>query len=363
MFGLSPPFQRKEGDIVRHLIDFDQMTLPEWQALYELGLRMRERPGDFAQSCAGKLVATLFYEPSTRTQLSFQAAALRLGAQVIGFSGTGGSSVAKGENLKDTVRTVANYVDAIVMRHPQEGAALAASLFSEVPVVNAGDGGHLHPTQTLTDLFTISLEKGRLSGLTVGICGDLLNGRTVHSLIKALVRFPGNRFVLISTPALRIPDYVRAVLQQTGTPFCEADTLEEAVGGLDILYMTRIQRERFESRQAYEREAGVYVLDAAKLALARQDLLVLHPLPKVDEITHEADADPRCRYFEQARNGMFIRMALLHTLLQQGRQTPPPPAHGAGRCTNPRCVTAAEPYLPALSHGTHCLYCDKETVL
>ena len=162
---------------------------------------------------------------------------------------------------------------------------------------------------------------------------------------------------------MRIPGYVRAVLQQTGTPFCEADTLEEAVGGLDILYMTRIQRERFESRQAYEREAGVYVLDAAKLALARQDLLVLHPLPKVDEITHEADADPRCRYFEQARNGMFIRMALLHTLLRQGRQTPPPPAHGAGRCTNPRCVTAAEPYLPALSHGTHCLYCDKETVL
>ena len=225
-------------------------------------------------------MATLFYEPSTRTQLSFQAAALRLGAQVIGFSGTGGSSVTKGENLKDTVRTVANYVDAIVMRHPQEGAALAASLFSEVPVVNAGDGGHLHPTQTLTDLFTISLEKGRLSGLTVGICGDLLNGRTVHSLIKALVRFPGNRFVLISTPALRIPGYVRAVLQQTGTPFCEADTLEEAMGGLDILYMTRIQRERFESQQAYEREAGVYVLDAAKLALARQDLLVLHPLPR-----------------------------------------------------------------------------------
>ena len=336
------------------------MTLQEWQKLYALGQHIRENPGAYAKSCQGKLVATLFYEPSTRTQFSFQAAAMRLGAQVIGFSGTGGSYVNKGENLKDTIRTVANYVDAIVMRNPMEGAALAASLYSEVPVVNAGDGGHLHPTQTLTDLFTISLEKGRLTGLTVGLCGDLRNGRTVHSLIKALVRFEGNRFILISTPTLRIPDYVRAALQQANAPFEEVDRLEDAIDQLDILYMTRIQKERFESEQAYEREAGVYVLDTDKLARAKEDLLVLHPLPKVDEITHEADDDPRCKYFEQAKNGMFIRMALLHELLHQDRTVPAPVTQGQGCCTNPRCVTGGETYLPPLSSDGRCLYCDKE---
>ena len=301
---------------MRHLIDFDQMTLQEWQKLYALGQHIRENPGAYAKSCQGKLVATLFYEPSTRTQFSFQAAAMRLGAQVIGFSGTGGSSVTKGENLKDTIRTVANYVDAIVMRNPMEGAALAASLYSEVPVVNAGDGGHLHPTQTLTDLFTISLEKGRLTGLTVGLCGDLRNGRTVHSLIKALVRFEGNRFILISTPTLRIPDYVRAALQQANAPFEEVDRLEDAIDQLDILYMTRVQKERFFSEEEYLRLRDSYILTPEKLETAKADLTIMHPLPRVNEIAVAIDKDPRACYFKQVANGKFARMALILKLLE-----------------------------------------------
>ena len=346
---------------MQHLIDFDQVTLAEWDMLLDRATAIRKNPAAYAESCRGKLVATLFYEPSTCTQLSFQSAALRLGAQVVGFSGTSGSSVTKGENLRDTIRTVSNYVDAIVMRNPMEGAALAASLFSEVPVVNAGDGGHFHPTQTLTDLFTISLEKGKLTGLTVGICGDLLNGRTVHSLLKALIRFPGNRFILISTKTLRIPDYIRNILTAAEADFTEVETLEGVIAQLDLLYMTRIQRERFESEEAYRRESGIYVLDGAKLALAREDLLVLHPLPKVDEITQEADEDPRCRYFEQARNGMYIRMALLYELLHHERVKQGfPKSRGEGRCTNPRCVSVQESSLPTLIEGGRCLYCDKE---
>ena len=349
---------------MRHLIDFDQMSLSEWDSLYRLAEDIMNRPAAYQDSCRGKLVATLFYEPSTRTQFSFQAAAMRLGAQVIGFSGAGGSSVAKGENLKDTIRTVAGYVDAIVMRHPSEGAALAASLASEVPVVNAGDGGHLHPTQTLTDLTTLMKERGTLEGLTVGICGDLKNGRTVHSLLKALVRFPNNRFVLISTANLRIPAYVREVLEAAGAPFEEVTDLAAVMDRLDVLYMTRIQRERFESEEAYKKEAGIYVLDKRKLDLGKRDLLVLHPLPKVDEITHEADADPRCRYFEQTRYGMFIRMALLHTLMLQGRAAPAE-AGGevGGSCRNPRCITATEDWLDARRIGDRCLYCEKELAL
>lgn len=346
---------------MRHFIDFDQMPLEEWTQLYELAIDIKANPTRYGDSCHSKILGTLFYEPSTRTQLSFQAAALRLGAKCIGFSGPEGSSVSKGENLKDTIRTVANYVDAIVIRNPQEGAAIAASMYSRVPVVNAGDGGHLHPTQTLTDLTTILAERGRLTDLKVGLCGDLRNGRTVHSLVKALVRFPGNSFVLVSTPSLRVPDYVRRVLDRAGAPYEEVDSLEQAIGGLDILYMTRIQKERFASQEEYFKEAGVYILDTAKLALASADLLVLHPLPKVDEITHEADEDPRCKYFLQAEYGMYVRMALLHTLLHQGIEQPERIKGNTDRfCPNPRCITEAEPYLPRLELEGHCCYCDSD---
>jgi len=343
------------------LIDFDQMTLEEWGELYDLAKDMMDNPAKYSDCCKDKLVATLFYEPSTRTQFSFQAAALRLGAKVIGFSGTAGSSVSKGENLKDTIRTVASYCDLIVMRNPNEGAAYAASLYSRVPIINAGDGGHLHPTQTLTDLTTLTALKGCVSGHTVGFCGDLKNGRTVHSLIKALVRFPGNSFVLISTPALRIPDYVKQVLEASGAAFREEDSLEACIGDLDVLYMTRIQKERFESEEAYRKEAGVYILDARKLRLAKKDLIVLHPLPKVDEITDEADEDPRCRYFDQAEFGMYIRMALLFTLLKEGKAAHQPawprPNTDKG-CTNSRCITKTEGYLPKLEDQGRCTYCD-----
>ncbi|HWQ51915.1 MAG TPA: aspartate carbamoyltransferase [Terriglobales bacterium] len=346
---------------MRNLIDFDQMTLEEWYRLYDLAKDIMGDPAKYMKSCEDKLVATLFYEPSTRTQFSFQAAALRLGAKVIGFSGTAGSSVTKGENLKDTVRTVASYSDLIVMRNPSEGAACAASLYARVPIVNAGDGGHLHPTQTLTDLTTLTALKGGVSGHTVGFCGDLKNGRTVHSLIKALVRFPGNAFVLISTSGLRIPDYVRKVLEASGAPHREENSLEAAIGELDVLYMTRIQKERFESEEAYKKEAGVYILDAKKLALAKADLVVLHPLPKVDEITDEADEDPRCHYFDQTEFGMYIRMALLHTLLKEGKEARQPawPRPNTDKiCGNPRCITRTESYLPKLGEGGRCLYCD-----
>ena len=349
---------------LRNLIDFNDLTLGEWDELYELAVRIKKNPAEFRDRCRGKILATLFYEPSTRTQMSFQTAMMRLGGKVIGFSDPNSSSVSKGETLRDTVKIVTAYSDILVIRNPIEGAAYASALYSRVPVINAGDGGHLHPTQTLTDLMTISELKGRLDGLTVGLCGDLLNGRTVHSLIRALGRFKNNRFVLISTPELRLPDYVTKGIGENGNSYIEVKTLEECIGDLDILYMTRIQRERFASKEEYARQSGVYRLTTDKMKLAKPDLAVLHPLPKVDEIAYEVDDDPRTMYFEQAENGMYIRMALISKLCEHVRtgRSPAYPLPEGACCPNPRCISNHEKYLPRLtkevSGETRCCYCD-----
>lgn len=350
------------------MIDFNDMSLSEWDELYKLACRIKRSPAEFRDTCRGKIMATLFYEPSTRTQMSFQTAMMRLGGKVIGFSDPNASSVSKGETLRDTVKIVTAYSDVLVIRNPIEGAAYAASLYSRVPVVNAGDGGHLHPTQTLTDLMTINELKGRTDGLTVGCCGDLLNGRTVHSLLRAMARFKNNRFVLISTPELSLPDYViselNAVGVENGNSFVKVSTLEECISELDILYMTRIQRERFHSQEEYARQSGVYRLTADKMKLAKPDMAVLHPLPKVDEIDYEVDDDPRTMYFEQAENGMYIRMALIAQLCAKERtgRAPAYPIQTEPFCHNPRCISNHEKYLPKLTKivggEERCCYCD-----
>lgn len=298
-----------------NLIDLDQLSHAEVQELITLAGEIRKNPAWYMDACHGKIMATLFYEPSTRTQMSFQAAMLRLGGKVIGFDNPGNSSVSKGESLKDTVRIISNYSDLIVMRNPREGASLAASLYSRVPVINAGDGGHLHPTQTLTDLVTLSYEKGRLTNLTIGLCGDMKNGRTVHSLIKCLSQYEGNRFVLISTPQLQIPQYIRDVLHANNCPYACLDSLEAAIPELDVLYMTRIQQERFFNEEDYLRLKGCYSLNAKLLELAPSDMPVLHPLPRIDEIKLDVDSDPRAAYFDQVHNGVYIRMAIILALL------------------------------------------------
>lgn len=300
----------------RYLLEPMDFTLEETEEIFELAGRIIENPGKFAHTCDGKLLATLFYEPSTRTRFSFEAAMLRLGGQVIGFSEPNSSSVSKGESIADTIRTVGCYADIAVMRHPKEGAPRVAAMAASIPVVNAGDGGHQHPTQTLTDLLTIQRIKGGLENLTVGLCGDLKFGRTVHSLIKALSRYKGIRFVLISPEELKIPQYVRKeVLEKNEIPYQEAERLEDVMGQLDILYMTRVQKERFFNEEDYIRLKDRYILDLDKMKLAKEDMIVLHPLPRVNEIAPEVDEDPRARYFQQARFGMFVRMALMVKLL------------------------------------------------
>jgi aspartate carbamoyltransferase catalytic subunit len=300
--------------------------------------------------------------------MSFQAAMLRLGGQIIGFDNPVNSSVSKGESLKDTIRIVSGYSDIIVMRHPQEGAAKAASLFSLCPIINAGDGGHMHPTQTLTDLVTLSIEKGNLSGHTIGLCGDLRYGRTVHSLVTAMCKIGGNKFKLISTPELALPQYVKDIMEKSGCEFSEANTLEECIGELDVLYMTRIQRERFSTPEAYERQRGVFVLDGAKMKKAKADLTVLHPLPRVDEIAIEIDDDPRAAYFRQAANGMYARMALILNIIEENIEiTQPEMTVGESNCQNPRCISHGEHYLPhyfkADANGNRaCVYCDDKVL-
>ncbi len=349
---------------LRNLIDFNDMTLEDWAEIRDLAFDIKKQPTKYRECCKGRIMATLFYEPSTRTQMSFQTAMMRLGGKVIGFSDPSSSSVSKGETLRDTVKIVSAYADVVVIRHPVEGAAYASSLYSHVPVINAGDGGHLHPTQTLTDLMTISELKGRTDGLTVGFCGDLLNGRTVHSLLRAMMRFENNRFVLISTPELRLPSYVVNELKANGCEIKEVSTLEECIGELDVLYMTRIQRERFASAEEYARQSGVYRLTSDKMALAKADLAVLHPLPKVDEIAFELDDDPRCVYFEQAENGMFIRMALVAKLISDERRGRAPAYEipGSPICRNGRCISNHEKYLPNMTKTVEgeerCCYCD-----
>lgn len=302
---------------MRHLLNPLDFSVEEIEALLDLASDIEKHPQKYAHVCDGKKLATLFYEPSTRTRLSFESAMLRLGGSVLGFSSADSSSAAKGESVSDTIRVISCYADICAMRHPKEGAPMVASVHSGIPVINAGDGGHQHPTQTLTDLMTIRSLKGRLDNLTVGLCGDLKFGRTVHSLINALVRYTGIRFVLISPPELRIPDYIREdVLQAKGIEYREVENLDEAMPELDILYMTRVQKERFFNEEDYIRMKDCYILDKQKMSLAREDMFVLHPLPRVNEISVEVDDDPRAAYFSQVQYGVYVRMALIMTLLE-----------------------------------------------
>ncbi len=300
----------------RSFLEPMDFSTEELEELFVLADKIIEAPERYAKACEGKLLATLFYEPSTRTRFSFEAAMLRLGGQVIGFSEPNSSSVAKGESISDTIRTVACYADMAVMRHPKEGAPKVAAACTDMPVVNAGDGGHQHPTQTLTDLLTIRKEKGGFENITVGLCGDLKFGRTVHSLIRALSRYKNVSFIMISPEELRIPDYVRKeILMKNNIPFEETGNMQEALPKLDVLYMTRVQRERFFNEEDYVRLKDRYILDGAKMKLAKEDMMVLHPLPRVNEIAIEVDSDPRAMYFKQAQYGMYIRMALIMGLL------------------------------------------------
>lgn len=301
---------------MKHLLSPLDFSVEELDVLLNLADRIAADPGQYSKCCEGKKLATLFYEPSTRTRLSFEAAMLNLGGSVLGFSSADSSSAAKGESVSDTIRVISCYADICAMRHPKEGAPMVAAGKSKIPVINAGDGGHQHPTQTLTDLMTIRTKKGRLSDLTIGLCGDLKFGRTVHSLIESLARYKGIRFILISPSELRIPDYIREdVLEARNLEYVEVEKLEEVMPQLDILYMTRVQKERFFNEEDYVRMKDFYILDNAKMALAKPDMCVLHPLPRVNEISVEVDDDPRAAYFDQAQNGVYIRMALIMTLL------------------------------------------------
>ena len=330
-------------------------------------------PENYWDRCAHKKLATLFFEPSTRTRLSFEAAMLELGGSVIGFSEASSSSASKGESVADTAKIVSCYADIIAMRHPKEGAPLVASMYSTIPVINAGDGGHNHPTQTLADLLTISREMGRLDNLTIGLCGDLKYGRTVHSLIEAMSRYKGIQFVLISPEELKIPGFIRYnVFENQGIPYTEVSSLEEAMPDLDVLYMTRIQRERFDDPWEYERLKDSYVLDTEKMKLAKEKMCVLHPLPRVNEISVKVDDDPRAAYFRQALNGKYMRMALILKLLDEAARNPAKEAIDTTGleydrvCRNPKCITQTEQELPQLfrctdkAAGIHrCVYCEQ----
>lgn len=301
---------------MRHLIDSLDLSVAETQEILDLADRIAADPAAYAHCADGKILATLFYEPSTRTRLSFETAMLNLGGRTLGFTGAEQCSATKGETVADTARVISCYADIIAMRHPKEGAPLRASMYSKIPVINAGDGGHNHPTQTMIDLLTIRQRKGRLDHLKVGFCGDLKFGRTVHSLVNSLVRYPGNEFYFISPEELKVPDYlVEDTLKPANAPYHEVTGLEDTLPELDVLYMTRVQKERFFNEEDYIRLKDIYILDQEKLNLAKADMPVLHPLPRVDEIATEVDADPRAAYFQQVLNGKFIRMALILSLL------------------------------------------------
>ena len=304
-------------NIMRHMLNPLDFSLEETDNLLELAADIEKDRSRYAHVCDGKKLATLFYEPSTRTRLSFEAAMLNLGGSVLGFASADSSSATKGESVSDTIRVISCYADICAMRHPKEGAAYVASTKSSIPVINAGDGGHQHPTQTLTDLYTIRSLKGRLSNMTVGLCGDLKFGRTVHSLINALSRYEGIRFILISPPELKVPDYIKeSVLDAKNIEYRETTSLDDAMEELDILYMTRVQKERFFNEEDYIRMKDCYILDKDKMKLAKPDVYVLHPLPRVNEISVEVDDDPRAAYFKQVQNGVYVRMALIMTLLE-----------------------------------------------
>ena len=336
---------------MKHLIDPTDLTRAETDEIVALGEAMYANPEAYAETMRHKKLGTLFYEPSTRTRLSFTAAMMELGGNVLGFADASNASVAKGESVGDTARVISCFADILAIRHPVAGAPFEASMTSRVPVINAGDGSHNHPTQTLTDLITIKKELGRLDNLTVGCCGDLLYGRTVHSLIKALSRYEGIRFVLISPPELRLPAELRRdVCERNGIPCREVTSIEEVMPELDVLYMTRVQKERFPSLEEYERVKDCFVLDVAKMRLAKEKMAVLHPLPRVNEIAVEVDADPRAAYFRQVEYGKFVRMALITKLLEwKERDTP---SHRdlvtdpTLRCPNPKCITNVDPRTP-----------------
>ncbi|MCU6745676.1 aspartate carbamoyltransferase [Suilimivivens aceti] len=300
---------------MRHLMNPLDFTVEELDQLFVLASDIEKNREKYAHACDGKKLATCFYEPSTRTRLSFESAMLNLGGSVIGFSDAGSSSASKGESVSDTIRVISCFADICAMRHPKEGAPMVAASHSSIPVINAGDGGHQHPTQTLTDLMTIRSLKGRLSDFTIGLCGDLKFGRTVHSLINALVRYSGIRFLFISPEELRIPDYITDMLKEKNIPYEEKIRLEDVMGDLDLLYMTRVQKERFFNEEDYVRLKDFYILDEAKMKLAKPDMIVLHPLPRVNEISVEVDDDPRAAYFRQVQYGVYVRMALILTLL------------------------------------------------
>ena len=351
---------------MRSLIDILDLTVEEVGGLLSTACDMMDNPAKYAEACKGKKLATLFFEPSTRTRLSFEAAMLELGGSVIGFSDADSSSAAKGESVRDTAKVISCYADIMAMRHPKEGAPFAASLSADVPVINAGDGGHCHPTQTLADLLTLYREKGRLHDLTIGFCGDLKYGRTVHSLIAALSRYTGIKAVLISPAELRLPDYVKETYM-TNMRYCEVESLEDALEGLDALYMTRIQKERFDSADEYDRLKDSYILTADTMAKAPAEMIVLHPLPRVNEISVAVDDDPRACYFKQVLNGKFMRMALIKKLLDEadGVREPLGEISTAYTCRNPRCITATEQEAQHLFKCVdtekrlyRCMYCE-----
>ena len=359
---------------MKHLIDPTDLTKQETDEIVALAQDIIAHRENYRDSLKYHKLATLFYEPSTRTRLSFTSAMMELGGNVLGFSDARNSSVSKGETVADTVRVVENFVDVIAMRHPLEGAPFVASSASSVPIINAGDGSHAHPTQTLTDLLTITRELGHIDGITIGFCGDLRFGRTVHSLIKALSRYNDVKIILIAPDELRLPDYIKKdVCEKQGLNWREVSTMEEVIGDLDVLYMTRVQKERFLDEEEFERVKDSFVLDGSKMALAKEKMCVLHPLPRVNEILPEVDDDPRAAYFRQVGNGKFVRMALIYSLLKwKDDPTHTMPEHpdrfedGTLRCRNSKCISnheAVRPLFHTTDDGTvRCVYCDSKVV-
>ena len=357
---------------IRHLLEPEDLSIQELDHLLNIGNKIQKNPEKYSELCRGKILASLFYEPSTRTRLSFEAAMYRLGGSVIGFSSPKSSSVSKGESLQDTIKTVGCYADICAIRHPLEGAPKAASMKSKIPIINAGDGGHQHPTQTLTDLLTIKSIKKRLNDLTIGLCGDLKYGRTVHSLIKALSRYDNIKFILISPEELKIPKYIREeILIKKNIEFVETKVLEKTLGNLDILYMTRIQQERFEDKSEYLRLRDSYILDTDKLKIAQNDMIILHPLPRVNEISVEIDDDSRAKYFQQVEYGMYIRMALILSLLnienmlKKDNIVNEETIKSSIKCKNPKCIVNYErnieniyKIVDADESVYRCFYCD-----
>lgn len=352
----------------RSIIDIDELSVEELDKIIKRACDIMENPKKYSKACEGKKLATLFYEPSTRTRLSFEAAMMELGGNVLGFSSASSASVSKGESVSDTAKVISCYADIIAMRHPYEGAPLVAAESASIPLINAGDGGHAHPTQTLADLLTIYREHGRLNNMVIGLCGDLKYGRTVHSLIKAMIRYEGVSFVLISPRELSLPAYIKTeVLEKNNVTFAETTSLEEAIPKLDILYMTRIQRERFDDLDEYERLKDSYVLTKSKLAAAKESMSVLHPLPRVNEISVDVDDDSRACYFKQALYGKFMRMSLILSLLDgsvgNNREKVIAQDKKKPKCRNPKCISQIEQELPqrfkiGTDACTRCAYCD-----